>query len=129
MTLAAESEIGEMYINTCKAVPQRISLIKMGHPQPRTPMQTNNLDLHSVVTNNIHPRITKSLDMRVHCLRCQDTKGHVRYYWRPGKQNLADYWKKPHPESHHRAKRYKQFTHTCKLELLQGTKARTENIV
>ena len=39
---AAEVEIGSMYINACEAVPQRISLIEMGHPQLRTQIQTNN---------------------------------------------------------------------------------------
>ncbi len=29
--------------------------------------------------------------------------GPVLFYWRPGTQNLADYWIKHHPASHHKA--------------------------
>ena len=49
MTSAAKEEIVEMYVNSHEAVPQRIALIEMGHPQPRKPIQTNNLDAYSVV--------------------------------------------------------------------------------
>ena len=38
MSLAAESEIGEIYVNAHEAVPARKILIEMGHRQPRTPM-------------------------------------------------------------------------------------------
>ena len=38
MASAAEDEIGAMYINAREVVPQRMTLSKMGHPQPRTPM-------------------------------------------------------------------------------------------
>ena len=33
MTLAAEAEIGAMFINVREAVPQRMTLVKMGHLQ------------------------------------------------------------------------------------------------
>ena len=42
MTLAVEAKLGALYINACKAVPQRQLLEEMGHPQPPTPMQTDN---------------------------------------------------------------------------------------
>ena len=75
MTLAAEAEIGAMFINVREAVPQQMNLVEMGHPQPRTPMQTENSAVHSVVTNNVQPRRTKSMDMRFHWLRCRDDQG------------------------------------------------------
>ena len=43
MTLSKEEEIGAMYVNVYEALPQRIELIEMGHPQPRTPIQTGKL--------------------------------------------------------------------------------------
>ena len=102
MTSAAEAEIGAMYINAREAVPQRMTLSEMGHPQPRTPMLTDNLAAHAVVTNNVQPRRTKAMDMRFHWLRCCDTQGQFRYYWKPGTTNLGDYWTKHHPSSHHK---------------------------
>ena len=86
--LAAEVEIGAMYINYHEALPKIIALIEMGHPQPSMKMKTENLDAHSVVTKNIHTRITKAIDMQFHWMRCRDTQGNFRYYWRLGKQNF-----------------------------------------
>ena len=71
-TSVAEAEIGEMFINTWEAVPQRMTLVEMGHPQPRTPMQTKNSSAYSVVTNNVQPRRTKAMDMHFYWLRCID---------------------------------------------------------
>ena len=90
MTSAAEAEIGAMYINAREAVPQRMALEEMGHPQPRPPIQTNNSAAHAVVTNNVQPRRTKAMDMRFHWLRCRDAQGQFRYYWKPGTMNLGD---------------------------------------
>jgi hypothetical protein len=101
MTSAAEAEIGAMYINAREAVPARKTLEEMGHPQPRTPMQTDNSAAHAVVSNNIAPKRTKAMDMRFHWLRYRDAQGQFRYYWRPGKENYGDYWTKHHPGPHH----------------------------
>ena len=123
--LAAEVKIGAMYINCHEALPQRIELIEMGHPQPSMTMQTENSDAHSVVTNNFHTRIAKLIEMQFHWMRCRDTQGSFRYYWILGKQKSDDYWKKHHTLSHHIAKRWEVFTPTCQLELLRGAKALT----
>ena len=66
ITSAEEAEIGAMFINALDAVPQRMTLVEMGHPQPRTPMQTDNSAAHSVVTNNVQPQRTKAMDMQFH---------------------------------------------------------------
>ena len=83
MTSAAEAEIGAMYINAREAVHQRMTLSEMGHPQPRTPMQTDNSEARAVVTKHLQPRRTKAMDMRFHWLQCRDTQGQFRYYWKP----------------------------------------------
>jgi hypothetical protein len=88
MSSAAEAELGALFINT-----------KTG--QTRTPMQTDNSTAHALLTNKILPKALNAMDMRFHWLRCHDAQGQFRYYWRPGTQNLADYWTKHHPASHH----------------------------
>ena len=80
ISLAAEAEIGAMYVNAREAVPARKSLNEMGHHQPRTPMQTDNTAVHSVVTNNVQPKRTKEMDMRFHWLRCRDAQEKFRYF-------------------------------------------------
>ena len=90
MSSAAEAELGALYINAREAIPMRTTLEEMGHPQPRTPIQTDNTTALGVVNNNIQARRTKAMDMRFHWLRCRDSQGQFRYYWRPGPTNKGD---------------------------------------
>jgi hypothetical protein len=55
MSMAAEAELGALYINAQEAVPMRQLLTEMGHTQPRTPIQTNNSMACWVVNSNIQP--------------------------------------------------------------------------
>ena len=105
MSSAAEAELGALFINAKTAVSMRQTLVELGHPQPLTPMQTDNSTANALLTNKIMPKALKAMDMRFHWLRCCNTQGQFRYYWRPGTQNLADYFTKHHPTSHHTAVR------------------------
>ena len=129
MASAAEAEIGAMYVNAREAVPVRRTLIEMGHPQPRTPMQTDNSAAHSVVTNNVQPKRTKAMDMRFYWLRCRDAQGQFRYYWRPGSVNLADYFTKHHPASHHIQTRPVFITPKHRLDFLKQKAATAKRTV
>ena len=63
MLSAAEAELGALYINAQEAVPLRHLLEAMGHKQPPTPIQIDNITAVGVVTNNIKPRCTIGMDM------------------------------------------------------------------
>ncbi len=63
MSSADNAELGALYVNAHKAIPQRQLLEEMGHPQPPTPMQTDNSTALGVVTSNIQPRQTKAMDI------------------------------------------------------------------
>jgi len=125
MSSAAEAELGALYINACEAVAIRQLLNEMGHKQPRTPIQTDNSTALGVVTNNIQPRRTKAMDMRYYWLRCRDAQGQFKYYWKPGPTNLADYWTKHHPTSHHIEKRPTILTPKFIIEALRASTKRT----
>ena len=129
MTSAAEAEIGAMYINAREAVPARKTLEEMGHPQPRTPMQTDNSAAHAVVTNNVQPKRTKAMDMRFHWLRCRAAQKQFRYYWRPGTLNLGDYVTKHHPGSHHKNMRPEFLTPQRTLDELRRRQQRARTSV
>ena len=101
MSLAAEAELGALYLNACEAVYLRQILTKMGHPQPQTPIQTDNSTAEGMVNNKIQPKRTKTMDMQFHWLRDPEAQEQFCIYWRPGKTNLADYFTKHHPPSHH----------------------------
>jgi hypothetical protein len=101
MSSAAEAEIGALYLNAREAVYLRQILIEMGHPQPPTPIQTDNTTAEGVINHKIQPKRTKAMDMRFHWLRDREQRKQFRIYWRPGGANLADYWTKHHAPAHH----------------------------
>lgn len=101
MSSAAEAELGALFINAKEAIYVRNMLTEMGHTQPRTPIQTDNSTAEGVINSKIQPKRTKSMDMRFYWLRCREAQEQFRFYWRPGGQNLADYWTKHHPAAHH----------------------------
>eukprot|EP00804_Cyclotella_cryptica_P020437 CCRYP_014425-RA/>CCRYP_014425-RA protein AED:0.04 eAED:0.02 QI:0/0/0/1/1/1/2/0/1218 len=105
MSSAAEAELGALYINAREVIPLRHLLLEMGHPQPPTPIQTDNSTALGVVNNTIQPKRTKAMDMRFHWLRCRTNQKHFRPYWHAGATNLADYVTKHHPAIHHQAVR------------------------
>jgi hypothetical protein len=103
MSLAVEAELCALFINAKTAVSMQRTLKELGHPQPRTPIQTENSTAHTLLTNMILPKALKAMDMQFHWLCCRATQGQYQIYLRPGTQNLADYWTKHHPASHHKS--------------------------
>jgi hypothetical protein len=91
MSLAAEAKLGVLFINAKMAVSIQMTLKEMGHSQSRTPIQTDNLTAHALLTNKILPKALKAMDIRLHWLCCCSAQDQYRYYWRPGTQNLANY--------------------------------------
>jgi len=124
MSSAAEAESGALFINAKTAVSMRQTLEEMGHSQPRTAIQTDNSTAHALLTNRILPKALKAMDMRFNWLRCRDAQGQYRFYWRPGTQNLADYWTKHHPASHHKSFRPQILTSPTDPEYLKLTTPR-----
>jgi hypothetical protein len=73
----------------------------MGHPQPRTLIQTDNTTTEGVINNPVEPKQLKAMDTCLHWLKDREAQEHFRIHWRPGKSNLADYWTKHHAPAHH----------------------------
>ena len=69
MSSAAEAELGALFINAKTAVLMRQTLVKLGHPQPLTLMQTDNSTANALLTNKIMPKALKAMDMQFHWLR------------------------------------------------------------
>ena len=68
MSSAVEAELSALFINAKTAVSIRQTLIELGHPQPRTPMQTDDATAHALLTNKILPKAL---------LRCRDAQGFI----------------------------------------------------
>jgi hypothetical protein len=105
MASAAEAETGGVYGNAQEALACRISLLALGHPQPATPLKTDNSTANSFVHANIKQRRSKTWDMRWNWLRDKATHEQLRIYWDKGVNNDADYFTKHHPPAHHLTER------------------------
>ena len=98
---APEEDIGTLFKCTKKAVPTHVTLIGIGHPQPHTPMCTNNSTANSIMNATITQNHSKAIDMRFYWLCDFIKQGQFHIYWAPGSVNLADYFTKNHSPSHH----------------------------
>ena len=74
MTSDAEAELAALYITAQKIVPMRQTLIEMGWRKPPTPIQTDNRTARGVVNKQIVAKKLKSMDLRLHWLRCWEAK-------------------------------------------------------
>jgi hypothetical protein len=102
MASAAEAEVGALFENGQEAVSIRNTLMDMGHPQKATPVKTDNSTAAGISNNTMKQRRSRAMDMRFYWIRDRVQQQQFIVYWRPGTENLADYFTKHHAASHHR---------------------------
>ena len=127
MSSAAEAKFGAIYITARETVYIRHILKEMGHKQPATSIQTDNLRAEGVINSKITPKQTKAMDMQFYWLCDRETKEQFRFFWRAGKLNLADYWTKHYPAMHHENARDKFLTQKKVLDELRLRLEKGEN--
>ena len=79
MVSAAESELAALFVMAREMIPHRQTLIAMGWPQPKTPIQTDNSTAVGVTNKTIVPRRAKMMDMRFWWLQCHASQDQFRY--------------------------------------------------
>ena len=102
---AAEAETAGVYHNATVALPIRVVLQALNHPQPPTPIKTDNSTANGFIHDKIHQKRSKSWDMRYYWLRDRKTQQQFQFFWDKGANNEADYFTKHFPASYHRVKR------------------------
>jgi hypothetical protein len=105
MYSAAEAEIGAVFINAKEGAVLRTTLQEVGHPQPPTPMETDNTTATGYSNGTIKQKRTKAMDMHFYWIKDRVKQGQFDVYWGPGYQNLADYFTKHHSPAHHKRMR------------------------
>ena len=105
MSSASEAEIGAMFITAQEIIAMRQTLQEMKWPQPKSPLQIDNSAAAGVVNNTIVPKKLKTMDRRLHWLRCREAQGQFRYYWASGNLNWGDYSTKHHHPLYHESRR------------------------
>ena len=121
MQTAAEAECGGLYMNAKEAVPMRVTLEELGHPQPATLMRTDNSTADGIMNKTVEQKQSKSMDVRFYWLQDRVKQRQFRVFWAPGKINLADYQSKVQPTNVHGAVRPIYLYVECKSPtMLQG---------
>ena len=117
MSSAAEAEIGAVFTNAQAALPIRQALLDMGHPQPPSPIRTDNKTAQGFLNETIKAKRTKAIDMRFYWTIDRIHQKQFTISWCPGTENsLADYHTKHHPPSHHRKMREHIFNSAYSLQ-------------
>ena len=88
-----------------KRSPNALRLKKLGHPQPPTPIVTNNSTASRIANDCVKQKRSKAMDMRFYWIRDCVRKGQFIVYWKRGSSNRGDYFTKHHPAKHHQQKR------------------------
>jgi hypothetical protein len=102
LSSATEAELGALFFNGKEAAMLRTTLEDMGHPQPATPIQTDNACAAGISNGTVKQRRSKAMDMRFYWVRDRVQQGQFLIHWRRGTDNLADYFTKHHSPAHHR---------------------------
>jgi hypothetical protein len=102
MGSAVEAEVGALYIVAQEIVPMRITLEELGHPQPATPLKTDNRTACGIMNGTVKQTRIKAMDMRYYWLRDRVRQKQFNVFWERGINNLADYPTKHHSGAHHR---------------------------
>ena len=84
MASSAEAEMEALYITARKMIPLHNTLIEMGWPQPKSPIQTNKSTAVGFTNKTIFNKATKLADMKMWWLRDRESQYQFRYYWEPG---------------------------------------------
>jgi hypothetical protein len=103
MALAAKSELAALFLTAKEMILHRQTLISMGWPQPKSPIQTDNSTAAVVTNKTIVPHWGKMMDMRFWWLRCRASQDQFHYYWDADSKTWADYHTKHHPDTYHEA--------------------------
>jgi hypothetical protein len=86
---AAEAEIGAMFYNSQDAVPMRVALAEMGHPQPPIHVRGDNSTAIGIANKTIKQRRSKSMDMRYFWLQDREAQSQFKYYWDDSKASSS----------------------------------------
>jgi hypothetical protein len=102
MSSASEAETGALYYGCKRALPYKVTLEEMGHPQKKpTPVTTDNNTAHGLTMGTMTSKASKSNDMRFQWLKCRKAQRLFQFLWAKGHLNRADYPSKHHPPHHH----------------------------
>ena len=100
-----EAEMAVLYIIAKNIIPLGNTLIEMGCPQPKSPIQTDNSTAVGFTNKTIVSKANNLADMKLWWIRDREQQDQLRYYWAPGSENEGYYSTKHNPTIYNVAKR------------------------
>ena len=76
----AEAEVGGLYMNTQELSPMRTTLKELGHPQPPTPLKTDNSTADGIMNKIIKQRQSKAMDKIFYQLQDRVKQGEFNVF-------------------------------------------------
>ena len=106
LSSATEAGCAALFHNCTVAVGICHALLGLGHSQHCTDVIIDNPTANRFVHSKMRVKRSKSWDMQCNLLRDQNAQQQFKFRWDLGIHNLADYFTKHHPPSHHCIKRH-----------------------
>ena len=100
-----ETEVAATFYKAKEALPFRVTLAEMGHPQPPTPMEVDNETTIDFLKSTMKQKRSKAIDMRFYLVIYRVKQNQFLIYWRPGSNNVGDYVSKHHSPAHRQTMR------------------------
>jgi hypothetical protein len=104
-TLIISTVLKHVMLNSKEGEVLQTTLEELGHPQPPTPMETENTTATCYSNGTIKQKRAKAMDMRFYWIKDRVKQGQFNVYWGLGYQNLADYFTKYHSPANHKTLR------------------------
>ena len=89
-------KIDTLYLRAQEALVICQCLIELDHPQLPTPLNSDNVMVHRILTSTIKQKFSKAIDIWFYWSKDCTTQGRFKIFWEPRKHNLAE-----HPTKHH----------------------------
>ena len=124
-----ENEVAATFYNAKEALPFRVTLSEMGHPQPPTPMEVDNETAIGFLKRTMKQKRSKEIDMRSYWVRDRVKQNQFLIYWRPGANNVGEYVSKHHSPAHHQTMCPNVFVNIVCLLKLKITSAQPSTIL
>jgi hypothetical protein len=101
VAFTAKAELGALYYDCQMGIIFQLTLVKMGHPQPKNPVHCDNTTAVGIANNTIKRQQSRSMEMRFFWVGDKIAQEMYALQWHPGQENLAHYQSKHHVGSHH----------------------------
>jgi hypothetical protein len=85
LSIIMEAEVAGTFVNAKEGVNVRKILNNIRHPQPRTPLLTENLTTFVIVSGKMKQQWSKAINMHFYWLKDWEAQNQFIMFWAPGK--------------------------------------------